>query len=63
MIFEKIHIGKGEENAFFSLKIHSLKNKSNFQKKQKIYQFLSYKGFDYDTIMSAWSKLQENADV
>ncbi|ERJ84197.1 regulatory protein RecX [Peptostreptococcaceae bacterium oral taxon 113 str. W5053] len=44
-------------------KIHSLKNKSNFQKKQKIYQFLSYKGFDYDTIMSAWSKLQENADV
>lgn len=44
-------------------KIHSLKNKSNFQKKQKIYQFLSYKGFDYDTIMSVWSKLQENADV
>ena len=44
-------------------KIHSLKNKSNFQKKQKIYQFLSYKGFDYETIMSAWSKLQENADV
>ena len=28
-------------------KIHSLKNKSNFQKKQKIYQFLSYKGFDF----------------
>ena len=44
-------------------KIHSLKNKSNFQKKQKIYQFLSYKGFDYDTIMSAWSKLQKNANV
>jgi len=44
-------------------KINSLKNKSNFQKKQKIYQFLSYKGFDYDTIMSVWSKLQEHADV